>query len=219
MTNVLPFPKRPAPKKAKLNHANMSREFLLPDLDGNPVDVLMMIIQAGSTYLTSSDEYLVDELPTTQMLLTIDGMDRLIDASNILLMRANRHAEDFAPASVDQMIHRGKLARKVIHKLYDMLPSNEFIVTMDSFGPDLMAEYATNAAMLVATQFALDIMACYYYPFIKTGKDRRKIMFRYFQGAYLDARDECLSRSEGHEFLIKELSSAHRAVQKVLREL
>jgi hypothetical protein len=44
-------------------------------------------------------------------------------------------------------------------------------------------------------------------------------MFRDFQAAYLDVRDECLSRMEGHEYLIKELSSAHRAMQKALKDL
>ena len=34
-----------------------------------------------------------------------------------------------------------------------------------------------------------------------------------------EARDECLLRSEGHEFLIKELSSAHRALQRMLKKL
>jgi hypothetical protein len=72
-------------------------------------------------------------------------------------------------------------------------------MTMDSHGPDLMAEYATNAAIIVASTFAMDIMAYYYDPFIKTGKDKRKTIFRDFQGACQDARDECLSRSEGHD--------------------
>ena len=67
--------------------------------------------------------------------------------------------------------------------------------------------------------FALDIMAHYDESFIKTGKDKRKAMFRDFQGAYREAQDECLSRSEGHEFLIKELTSAQRALKKVLKEL
>jgi hypothetical protein len=65
----------------------------------------------------------------------------------------------------------------------------------------------------------MDIMAYYYGPFIRTVKDKRKAMFRDFQGAYREARDECLSRSEGHEFLIKEILSAHRALQRMLKEL
>lgn len=65
----------------------------------------------------------------------------------------------------------------------------------------------------------MDIMAYYYESFIRTGKDKRKAMFRDFQGAYREARDECLLRSEGHEFLIKEISSAHRALQRMLKEL
>ncbi|MGC9208081.1 MAG: hypothetical protein ACP5EO_13665 [Acidithiobacillus sp.] len=88
-----------------------------------------------------------------------------------------------------------------------------------SYAPDLMAEYATNAAIVVTTSFALDLLAFYYDPYIKTGKDQRKAMFRDFQGAYQEARDECQSRTKGHEFLIKELSSAHRGMQKAMREL
>lgn len=217
MTNVHPFPKHSSPKTQR-NHSATGPEFHLQDLDGDAVDVLMMIIQAGGMYLIPTQERPVDDLPTTQLLRTIDGLNAITDAANILVMHARRYPEGFDQEAADHLLHQSKMAHKVIRKLDGMLPSDDFIMTMDSYGPDLMVEYATNAAIVVTTSFALDIMAYYYDPFIKTGKDKRKTMFRDFQGAYQDARDECLSRLEGHEFLIKELSCAHRAMQKALKE-
>ncbi|MBU2807814.1 hypothetical protein HF285_05915, partial [Acidithiobacillus ferrooxidans F221] len=90
----------------------------------------------------------------------------------------------------DSLARRGEQAHKVMHKLDEMLPSDDFIMTIDSYGPDLMAEYATNAAIIVVSAFALDIMAHYDESFIQTGKDKRKAMFRDFQGAYQEAQDE-----------------------------
>jgi hypothetical protein len=160
-----------------------------------------------------------DDLPTTHLLRTLDGLDALTDAANVLIYDARRYPADCSQEAADALIGKGKQAHKMMRKLYDMLPTDDFIVTMGSYGPDLMAEYATNAAIIVASTFAMDIMAYYYGPFIRTGKDKRKAMFCDFQGAYREARDECFSRSEGHEFLIKEISSAHRALQRMLKEL
>ena len=218
MTNVHPFPKRPAPKKHKHNHPATGPAFFVQNPDGESIDVLTMIILAGSMYLNPTDEQPTDDLPTTQLLRTMDGLDAITDAANILVMHARNHPEGFDQGAVDHLVHQGNQAYKVVRKLYDMLPSNDFIISMDSYAPDLMAEYATNAAIVVTTSFALDLLAFYYDPFIKTGKDQRKAMFRDFQGANQEARDECQSRTKGHEFLIKELSSAHRAMQKAMRE-
>jgi len=174
---------------------------------------------AGIMYLIPNDERPHDDLPTAQLRRTIDGFEALDDAARILIYYCRRHPEQFAEDDTDHLIHQGNQARKVIRKLHTMVPSDDLIMTTDSYGPDLMAEYAMNAAIIVTTSFAMGILACYYEPFIRTGKDRRKRMFRDFQAAYMDARDECLSRMEGHEHLIKELSSAHRAMQKALKDL
>ncbi len=219
MTNVHPFPKRAASKKTERKHATAGPAFYLQDPYGDDVDMLMAVIQAGGLYLGPTQERPPEDLLTTQLLRTIDGLNALTDAANALVMHARQHPEGFDQEAADALIHQGKQAHKVIRKLYDMLPSDEFITTMDSYGPDLMAEYATNAAMVVTTGFAMAIMAYYCKSFIKTGKDQRKNLFRDFQGVYQDARDECLFRSEGHEFLIKELASANRSLQKVLKAL
>ncbi|WP_436395117.1 hypothetical protein ACSDBR_10415 [Acidithiobacillus ferriphilus] len=179
----------------------------------------MMIIQAGGMYLIPTTDRPDGDLPTTHLLRTQEGLNALTDAADVLIYDARRYPPDYSREAADALIGRGKQAQKVMRKLDEILPSDDFIMTMDSYGPDLMAEYATNAAIIVASTFALDIMAYYYEPFIRTGKDKRKAMFRDFQGAYREARDECFSRSDGHEFLIKELSSAHRALQRMLKEL
>ncbi|WP_123104782.1 hypothetical protein [Acidithiobacillus sulfuriphilus] len=229
MTNVYPFPKSPKGKAVKLNRkdpgpagggpAGGSPAFRLRDHNGDPVDVLMAVIQAGGMYLIPTPERPVDDLPTTHLLRTIDGLNALTDAANVLVYHAMRHPAEFPQEDADTLVRQGKQAHKMMHKLDEMLPSDDFIMTMDSYGPDVMAEYATNAAIIIASTFALDVMVYYDKSFIRTGKDKRKAMFRDFQGAYRAARDECLSRSEGHEFLIKELTSAHRAMQKVLKAL
>ena len=223
MTNVRQFPKSPQNKSVKSHSkhhgfAGGSPAFRLRDHNGDPVDVLMMVIQAGGMYLIPTTDRPVDDLPTTHLLRTMDGLNALTDAANVLIYHAMRHPADYSQEDADALIGKGKQAQKVMRKLDEMLPSDDFILTMDSYGPDLMAEYATNAAIIVASTLAMDIMAYYYEPFIKTGKDKRKAMFRDFQSAYTEARDECLSRSEGHEFLIKELTSAHRALQRMLKE-
>jgi hypothetical protein len=217
-----PFPKRPTPKRSKPKPAQegpAGPAFCLQDLDGAEVDVLMAVIQAGGMYLTPSGEHPHDDLPTTQLWRTIDGFEALDDAASILIHYRKRHPEQFSQDDTDHLIHQRNQACKVIRKLHTMVPPDDLIMTTDSYGPDLMAEYAMNAAIIVTTSFAMGILACYYEPFIRTGKDRRKRMFRDFQAAYMDVRDECLSRMEGHEHLIKELSSAHRAMQKALKDL
>ncbi|MGK9453116.1 hypothetical protein ACSSZE_17985 [Acidithiobacillus caldus] len=81
-----------------------------------------------------------------------------------------------------------------------------------------MVEYVTTAAFTITTRFAVDVLAIYHYAFIKTGKDRRKAMFRDFQAGFRDAYEECLARMEDYDVLFKEPASAHRAVQKALRD-
>ena len=218
MSNIHPFPKRPAPKKDRTKNPALGPEFLLHDSNGKAVDVLAHIVQAGGMFLIPTLEQPEDDLPNSHLLRTIAGLDALTDAANNLVVYARIHPEGFDQDTLDQLVSQGNRAHKLVRKLYDMVPANEFILSTDSYGPDLMAEYATNAALVVTTRFALDLLATYYDPFIKTGKDKRKAMFRDFQAGYQDAHDECLARLESHEFLIKELTSANRAMQKALRE-
>ncbi len=219
MTNVHPFPKRPAPKKAQRNRSALGPAFHLQDSDGNTVDVLAQIVQAGGMFLIPMQERPEEDQPTSQLLRTIAGLDALTDTANILVAHARRCPEGFDQDATDQLVRQGKQVNKLVRKLYDMVPSDDFIMSTDSYGPDLMAEYATNAALVVTASFSNAILACYYDPFIKTGKDKRKGMFRDFQGAFQEVKDECLSRLQGHEFLIKELTSANRSMQKALRDL
>lgn len=220
MTNVHPFPKRPTPRKARHNPpAAAGSEFIVQGRDGASADVLLMIIHAGSKYLTTPDELSAVDLPTAQLLRTMDGLDALFDAANILVMYSRSHPKELGQDATDQLVRQGNQVNKFVRKLYDMLPTDVFIVSMDSCGPDLMVEYATYAAIGVTVSFALSVMDYYYAPFIKTGKDPRKAMFKEFQAAYLEAREECFSRTEGHGFLVKELASANKALQKVMKEL
>ncbi len=219
MSNIHPFPKRPTPKKARTKNPALGPEFLLQDSQGHTVDVLAHIVQAGGIFLIQTLEQPENDLPNSQLMRTIAGLDALTDAANNLVVYARIHLEGFDQDTLDQLVAHGNRAHKLVRKLYDIVPANEFILSTDSYGPDLMTEYATNAALVVTTRFALDLLATYYGPFIKTGKDKRKAMFRDFQGGFQDAHDECLARSEDHEFLIKELMSANRAMQKALREL
>lgn len=220
MTNVHPFPKRPEPKKPHQKQpAAAGPAFHLQDPKGESVDVLVQIVQAGGIFLIPMQGHPEDDLPTSQLMRTIAGLDALTGTANILVVHARQHHEGFDQDATNHLVRQSKQANKGVRKLYDMVPSDYFIMSMDSYGPDLMAEYAANASIVITTSFAMDVLACYYDPFIKTGKDKRKAMFRDFQGAFQDVRDECLSRSEDHEFLMKELASANRAMQKVMKEL
>lgn len=220
MTNVHPFSKHPVPKKARPNPpAAAGSEFIVQGPNGASADVLLMIIHAGSMYLTTPDEQPDDDLPTAQLMRTLAGLDALTGAANILVIYARSYPEGFDQDATDQLVRQGNQVNKFVRKLYDMLPTDDFIMSMDSYGPDLMVEYATYAAIGVTVSFALSVMDYYYAPFIKTGKDPRKAMFKEFQAAYLEAREECFSRTEGHGFLIKELASANRTLQKVMKEL
>jgi len=173
MTNVHPFPKSPKGNAVKPKHkdpglAGCGPAFRLRDHNGDPVDVLMMVIQAGGMYLIPTTDRPDDDLPTTHLLRTLDGLDALTDAANVLIYDAMCYPADCSQEAADALIGKGKQAHKMMRKLYDMLPTDDFIVTMGSYGPDLMAEYATNAAIIVASTFAMDIMAYYYGPFIRT---------------------------------------------------
>jgi hypothetical protein len=118
--------------------------FHLPDLNGEPVDVLMMVIQAGAMYLIPTTDRPVDDLPTTNLPRSMNGLDELTDATNVLIYNVRRHPAEHPQEDADTLVRKGRQAHKMMRKLYDLLPSANFIMTMDSYGPDLMAEYATN---------------------------------------------------------------------------
>lgn len=230
MTNVHPFPaggKSAKPLRKKSRRLKSSDNaygpaLLLQDFDDIPVDVLNALIQAGSLYLAQSDlESTEDELasPCDQFLRTIHGMNALTEAANVLIYEAQRYPELTDQEAVDWLLQRTKATHKVMRKLDKMLPTDEFILSSNSFGPDFMAEYATNAAMLVVSYFAEDLLVYYDENFIRTKKDRRKVMMLDYRDAYREVIQDCQIHIGAHGFLMKELASAQRALNKVLKEL
>lgn len=226
MSNVHPFPAgsksaRPSRKKRKRLTA-YGPALLLQHIDSQPVDVLDAIIQAGSLYLEQAgQEPTADELvaPCAQFLQTIQGMNALTEAANVLIYEAQRYPELTDQEAVDWLVQRTKTTHKVMRKLDKMLPTDEFILSSNSVGPDFMAEYATNAAMLVVSYFAEDILVYYGENFIQTKKDRRKTMMLDFRDAYREVIQDCQIHINAHGFLLKELVSAQRALNKVMKEL
>ncbi len=85
--------------------------------------------------------------------------------------------------------------------------------------PRRRAEYATNAAMLVVSYFADDLLTYYDENFIQTKKDRRKTMMLDYRDAYREVIQDCQIHINAHGFLLKELASAQRALNKVMKEL
>lgn len=83
----------------------------------------------------------------------------------------------------------------------------------------MLVEYATNAAMLAVSHFALDLLDYYETKFIRTRQDTRKKLLREFQDGYQEVVHDCSLRAEAYGFLIKELGSAQRALQKMLKNL
>lgn len=47
---------------------------------------------------------------------------------------------------------------KLVCKQDEMLPHNTFILSSNSFGPEMLVGYATNTAMLIVNHFALDLL-------------------------------------------------------------
>ena len=226
MSNVHPFPA--GGKSAKHLRKKLKRlttygpALLLQDIDSQPVDVLDAIIQAGSLYLEQAgQEPTADDLavPCAQFLQTIHGMNALTEAANVLIYEAQRYPELTDQEAVDWLVQRTKATHKVMRKLDKILPTNEFILSSDSFGPDFMAEYATNAAMLVVSYFADDLLTYYDENFIQTKKDRRKTMMLDYRDAYREVIQDCQIHINAHGFLLKELASAQRALNKVMKEL
>ncbi|WP_075323102.1 hypothetical protein [Acidithiobacillus albertensis] len=226
MSNVHTFPAggksaRPSRKKRKRLTA-YGPALLLQDIDSQPVDVLDAIIQAGSLYLAhTGQEPTADDLaaPCAQFLQTIHGMNVLTEAANVLIYDAQRYPELTDQEAVDWLVQRTKTTHKVMRKLDKMLPTDEFILSSNSFGPDFMAEYATNAAMLVVSYFAEDLLVYYDENFIQTKKDRRKTMMLDFRDAYREVIQDCQIHINAHDYLLKELASAQRALNKVMKEL
>ena len=219
MTNIHPFPKRPAPKKARTKNPAMSPGFLLYDAEGKAFDIVAHVVEAGGLFLIPTLDQPEGDLPNAHLVRTIAGLEALTDAAKTLVAHARAHPEAFEQGSMEGLMTQAQRARKLVRKLYDMVPPNELILSTNSFGPDLMVEYATSAALTVTTRFALDLLAAYYDPFIRTGKDKRKVMFRDFQAGFRDAYDECVARMEDYDILFKELASANRALQKALRDM
>jgi len=229
MTNVHPFPAggKSAKPLRKKSRRPKSRDnaygpaLLLQDFDDIPVDVLDAIIQAGSLYLAQSGlEPTEDELasPCAQFLRTLHGMNALTEAANVLIYEAQRYPEQTDQEAVDWLLQRTKATHKVMRKLDEMLPQDAFILASNSFGPDFMAEYATNAAMLLVSHFAEDLLAYYDENFIQTRKDRRKVMMIDFRDAYREVIQDCQIHIGAHGFLMKELASAQRALNKGMKE-
>ena len=181
MSNVHPFPaggksakpNRKNNRRANSNHAAYGPALLLQGIDDHPVDVLDSIIQAGSLYLSPSDarpDERLEDTPSAQFLSTIQGMNVLTDAANVLIHQAKKHPERKDQEAVDGLVQRAKAMQKLIRKLDEMLPQDEFILSSDSFGPDVLTEYATNAAMLVVSYFAEALLDYYDARFIQTRK-------------------------------------------------
>ena len=230
MSNVHPFPVggksakpiRKNERRANSDDAAYGPALLLQGIDDHPVDVLDRIIQAGSLYLSPSDarpDESLEDAPSAQFLRTIQGMNALTDATNVLIHQVKKYPELTDQESVDGLVHRAKATQKLIRKLDEMLPQDEFILSSDSFGPDLMVEYATNAATLVVSDFAETLLDYYDEIFIQTGKDRRKMMMIDFRDAYREVIQDCRVRMGAHGYLMKELASAQRALNKVMKDL
>ena len=230
MSNVHPFPAggksaKPIRKNgghANSNHAADGPALLLQGIDDHPVDVLDRIIQAGGLYLSPMDaqpDEKVEDTPSAQFLRTIQGMNALTDATNVLIHQAKKYPELTDQESVDGLVQRAKAMQKLIRKLDEMLPQDEFILSSDSFGPDVLAEYATNAAMLVVSDFAEALLDYYDEIFIQTGKDQRKMMMMDFRDAYREVIQDCRVRMDAHNYLMKELTAAQRALNKVMKDL
>ncbi|MDA8151910.1 MAG: hypothetical protein M0003_04220 [Acidithiobacillus sp.] len=229
MSNVHPFPVggksaktiRKNDRRANSNHAAHGPELLLQGIDDHPIDVLDRIIQAGSLYLSPSDarpDEKLEDTPSAQFMRTIQGMNALTDATNVLIHQAKKYRELMDQESVDGLVQRAKAMQKLIRKLDEMLPQDGFILSSDSFGPDMLAEYATNAAMLVVSDFAVALLDYYDARFIQTRRDQRKIMMIDFQDAYREVIQDCRVRMDAHNYLMKELASAQRALNKVMKE-
>ena len=209
MSNVHPFPAggksaRPSRKKRKRLTA-YGPALLLQDIDSQPVDVLDAIIQADSLYLAQDgQEPTADELasPCAQFLRTIQGMNALTEAANVLIYEAQRYPELTDQEKVNWLVQRAKSTHKVMRKLDEMLPTDEFILSSNSYGPDFMAEYATNAAMLVVSYFAEDLLVYYDENFIQTKKDRRKTMMIDFRDAYREVIQDCQIHINAHDYLL-----------------
>ena len=137
MTNVHPFPKSPKDNTVKPHRKDPGPAggggpaFRLRDHKGDLVDVLMMVIQAGGMYLIPTTDRPDSDLPTTHLLRTLDGLDALTDAANVLIYDARRYPSEHSQKAADALIWKGKQTHKMMRKLYDRLPSDDFIVTME----------------------------------------------------------------------------------------
>lgn len=230
MTNVHPFPAggKSAKTLRKKNRRTVSQPatpvpaLRLQDVEGQPVDVLAKILHAGELFLSPADVAQaedVGDLPSAQFLLTVHGMNTLTDAANVLIFEAGTHPESADQEAVDGLFERAQKMHKLVRKLDEILPQDSFILSSNSFGPEMLAEYATNAAMLAVSHFALDLLDYYDTKFIRTRQDTRKKLLREIQEGYQEVMHDGGLRAEAHGFLIKELSSAQRALLKVLKDL
>ena len=128
---------------------------------------------------------------------------------------SDRHGED----GVLSLVQFGRDAQKVMRRLIESVPTNQVVLTTESYGPEFLVEYATTAAMTIACDYALKILDLYGRLFIQTGQDKRKSMFTDFQLGYQEAKNECDSLLKDQESVIKDVISTHRALQKLLKNV
>lgn len=214
MSNIRKFPGR---GPSKTGQGARDTGFQVVGLDGKPVDVLVQIVHAGGVFLIPMQEGASEEPPTAQLLRTISSFDAFTDGANALIAYVRNHL--VALDTAESLVQFGIGAQKVMRRLYESAPSDQIILALESYGPEFHVEYVTTAAMTVACGYALKILDLYGRLFIETGKDKRKVMFTDFQAGYREAQAECDSVLKDQESIIKELTAANRALQKLLKDV
>lgn len=213
MSNIRTFPGRGTPKKGR------GPSFQVTGPDGKLVDVLAQVVHAGGVFLIPMQEGVPEELPVAQFLRTLSSFDALTEAENALITHARDHSDRHGEDGVLSLVQFGRDAQKVMRRLIESVPTNQVVLTTESYGPEFLVEYATTAAMTIACDYALKILDLYGRLFIQTGQDKRKSMFTDFQLGYQEAKNECDSLLKDQESVIKDVISTHRALQKLLKNV
>ncbi|MBN6740058.1 hypothetical protein JKG47_05825 [Acidithiobacillus sp. MC6.1] len=214
MTNVHPFPRKPAKGKPG---KPPGKPFTLPDAKNQPVDVLLSIVQTGANFLTAPEETPPEQMePTAPFWRVHEAVQNFDSLADVLLLYARRHPGNVAPEDAGELKRAAGRVRKLFHKLEEYMIPDELVVSIPSNGPDFLVETLTLSAISAATHFGITLMVFYGVYFIQTREDERKKFFQDFYDAYDEAHQQSLEQIEDHKVLVRDLTAIHRALDKHL---
>lgn len=216
MTRIHPFPKKIKRTASKTAAADLGTAFFLLDGDGNKIDVLLGVIQAGAVIFNQQS---TERGSAAQLREAIFSCQELTHLTNVILMYLNEQGDPQSSTRGHMLNDSGNLTWSLLEKLDDMVPPEHIIQSVGSHALYFLVEYAAHAARSAVVTFSDVLLTQYESLFIRTKKDGRKQMLKDFRRLYEDTVAVQFTQSKDYSMVIKDIVSAQRALVKITGKL